>query len=265
MNVLILGSGAREHALALACARSALLGGLFVAPGNPGCAKIARTVPLDLADHEQVGAFCRREAIDLVVVGPEAPLVSGIVDHLKASGVACFGPSRDAARLEGSKGFAKDFCREFHIPTADYRRFENGIAAKAYIRERGAPIVVKADGLAGGKGVVVAGTIEEAEAAVDMLMRANSELVIEEFLDGEELSFFALCDGVSAIPFSGAQDHKRAGDGDVGPNTGGMGAYSPPNVMTPRLTERVMQRLSFQQFAVWPSAEHPFEACFSLG
>ena len=243
MNVLILGSGAREHALALACARSPLLGGLFVAPGNPGCAKIARTVRLDLVDHEQVGAFCRREAIDLVVVGPEAPLVSGIVDHLAELGVACFGPSKDAARLEGSKGFAKDFCREFHIPTADYRRFENRIAAKAYIRELGAPIVVKADGLASGKGVVVAGTIEEAEAAVDMLMRANSELVIEEFLDGEELSFFALCDGVTAIPFSGARDHKRAGDGDVGPNTGGMGAYSPPNVMTARLTERVMREI----------------------
>src|SRR5208283_1064704 len=243
MNVLILGSGAREHALALACARSPLLGGLFVAPGNPGCAKIARTVPLDLADHEQIGAFCRQESIDLVVVGPEAPLVSGIVDHLKPLGVACFGPSREAARLEGSKGFAKDFCREFHIPTADYRRFENRIAAKAYIRERGAPIVVKADGLAGGKGVAVAGTVEEAEAAVEMLMSANSELVIEEFLDGEELSFFALCDGVAAIPFSGAQDHKRAGDGDVGPNTGGMGAYSPASIVTPEIEREVMARI----------------------
>src|ERR1700727_621892 len=166
-NVLILGSGAREHALARACAKSAFIGKLFVAPGNPGCATVAHTVPLSLAEHEKVIAFCQREAIDLVIVGPEAPLVSGLADDLTDAGILCFGPTRDAAQLEGSKGYAKDFCREFGIPTSDYRRFRDPNAAKAYIRDRGAPIVVKADGLAAGKGVVVAKTLEAAEAAVE--------------------------------------------------------------------------------------------------
>src|SRR5208337_3155732 len=189
MNVLILGSGAREHALARACANSTQIGDLVVAPGNPGCAMIARIVHLELTDHEQIGAFCRRESIDLVVVGPEAPLVAGIVDDLAAMGVACFGPARAAARLEGSKGFAKDFCREFHIPTGKYRRFSDRKEAKAYLHDRGAPIVVKADGLAAGKGVVVAHSLDEAEAAVDALMAGSAEVVVEEFLEGEEVSF----------------------------------------------------------------------------
>ena len=247
-NVLILGSGAREHALARACAASPLAGNLFVAPGNPGCTAVARSVPLRVAEHAKVIAFCQMEAIDLVVIGPETPLVSGLADDLIDAGIKCFGPTKDAARLEGSKGYAKDFCREFGIPTGDYRRFRDPEEAKRYIRKRGAPIVVKADGLAAGKGVVVARTVEEAEAAVDRFLSsagtsAGAEIVVEEFLEGEEISFFALCDGVIAIPFSSAQDHKRVGEGDKGPNTGGMGAYSPPAIVTPRLTRRIMKEI----------------------
>jgi phosphoribosylamine--glycine ligase len=248
VNVLILGSGAREHALARACAKSAMIGNLFVAPGNPGCATIARTVPLSLADHATVTALCRTEAINLVVVGPEGPLVSGVANDLLSAGVLCFGPTREAARLEGSKGYAKDFCREFGIPTGDYRRFREPDEAKAYIRKRGTPIVIKADGLAAGKGVVVAKTLAEAEVAVDALLSgvfgsAGGEIVIEEFLEGEEVSFFALCDGETAVPFGSAQDHKRVGEGDTGPNTGGMGAYSPPPVMTTELSQRIMHEI----------------------
>jgi phosphoribosylamine---glycine ligase len=248
MNVLILGSGAREHALARACAKSPLIGSLFVAPGNPGCASVARTVPLSLSDHAKVIAFCLEETIDLVVVGPEGPLVSGVADDLIAAGVPCFGPTREAARLEGSKGYAKDFCREFGIPTGAYQLFREADEAKAYIHRVGAPIVVKADGLAAGKGVVVAKTVEEADAATDALLSgalgsAGSAIVIEEFLKGEEVSFFALCDGITATPFESAQDHKRVGDGDTGPNTGGMGAYSPPSLMTPELSQRIMREV----------------------
>jgi phosphoribosylamine--glycine ligase len=244
-NVLILGSGAREHALARACAKSPSIGALFVAPGNPGCATVARTAPLRAAEHAKVIAFCQREAIDLVVVGPEAPLVSGLADDLIVSGILCFGPTRDAAQLEGSKGYAKDFCREFGIPTGDYRRFRDPNEAKRYIRDSGVPIVIKADGLAAGKGVVVARTFEEAQTAVDASLSSGggspgAEIVVEEFLKGEEVSFFALCDGVTAMPFASAQDHKRVAEGDKGPNTGGMGAYSPPVIMTPELSQRVM-------------------------
>lgn len=246
-NVLILGSGAREHALARACAGSAHLGQLSVAPGNPGCAQFGRTVLLDLTEHGRIVEFCQNKSIDLVVVGPEAPLVAGIADDLAAAGIACFGPSRAAARLEGSKGYAKDFCREFGIPTGEYRRFSDRNEAKSYIRQLGAPVVVKSDGLAAGKGVVVAETISEAEAAVDALLTvlgsSKAEVVVEQFLRGEEVSFFALCDGTDAVPFSSAQDHKRVGDGDTGPNTGGMGAYSPPAIMTPELSERVMREI----------------------
>jgi len=248
MNVLILGSGAREHALARACANSPVIGSLFVAPGNPGCATVAQTVALSLTDNAKVTAFCRAESIDLVVVGPEGPLVSGLGDDLLAAGVSCFGPTKGAAKLEGSKVYAKDFCREFGIPTGAYRGFRDPDEAKAYIHQLGAPIVVKADGLAGGKGVVVANTLEEAEKGVDALLLAalGSEgltIVVEEFLEGEEVSFFALCDGVTAVPFASAQDHKRVGDGDTGPNTGGMGAYSPASVMTPALIQRVMREV----------------------
>ncbi len=247
LNVLILGSGGREHALARACGRSPKIGKLLVAPGNPGCATVAAVCDVNLANHRQVVALCKRQSIDLVVVGPEAPLVAGIADDLEKEGVACLGPTRLASRLEGSKGFTKDFCREFGIPTAEYRRFQARDEAKEYIRSRGTPIVVKADGLAAGKGVVIAASIDEAVAAVDTLLQksadAEAEIVVEDFLDGEEVSFFALCDGVSAAPFASAQDHKRVGDGDTGPNTGGMGAYSPPPIMTPEMTERVMREI----------------------
>ena len=248
MNVLILGSGAREQALALSAAKSPRLGRLFVAPGNPGCAETATLVAMDITDSAALVAFCHVNAIDLVVVGPEAPLVAGIADDLAAAGVACFGPSRAAAQLEGSKGFTKDFCREFGIPTGDYQRFREQEPALAHVRARGAPIVIKADGLAAGKGVVVAMTLEEAEAALHWLFdgafgEAGAEVVVEEFLPGEEVSFFALCDGARAMPFGAAQDHKRVGDGDTGPNTGGMGAYSPPPLMTEALSERVMREI----------------------
>jgi phosphoribosylamine---glycine ligase len=247
-NVLILGSGAREHALARACAKSTSVGSLFVAPGNPGCSTVAQTVPLSLAEHAHIISFCHREAIDLVVVGPESPLVSGIADDLIHAGILCFGPTKDAARLEGSKGYAKDFCREFGIPTSDYRRFRSADEAKMYIRDLGVPIVIKADGLCSGKGVVVAKTLEEAEDAVDALLSnaigsTRAEIVVEEFLEGEEVSFFTLCDGLVAMPFASAQDHKRAGENDRGPNTGGMGAYSPSTIVTPELSQRITREI----------------------
>lgn len=246
MNILLIGSGGREHALAWSMAASPLCDRLFIAPGNPGTAQHGTNVAIDIADHAALIEFCRKERIDFVMVGPEAPLVAGLVDDLTAAGIKAFGPTRAAAQLEGSKAFTKDFCAEFHIPTAAYRRFTDAEAAKAYIRNYGVPIVVKADGLAAGKGVVVATSFEEAEAAVDMMIgggfgEAGAELVVEAFLEGEEASFFALCDGKTAIPFGTAQDHKRAFDGDTGPNTGGMGAYSPATVVTPEIQARVMR------------------------
>ena len=248
MNILLLGSGGREHALAWKMAASPLTGRLFCAPGNAGIAQEAECVALDLADHAAIITFCRANSIDFVVVGPEAPLCAGIVDDLEAAGIKAFGPSRAAAQLEGSKGFTKDLCRSAGIPTADYERFSNAHEAKAYARSRGAPIVVKADGLAAGKGVVVAESLAEAEAAIEMILggelgEAGAELVIEEFLDGEEASFFALCDGETALPLASAQDHKRAFDGDKGPNTGGMGAYSPAPIIDAAMSARVMAEI----------------------
>ena len=248
MNILLIGSGGREHALARSLSASALCGRLFIAPGNPGTARAGTNVTLDVTDHRAVIDFCRVMAIGFVVVGPEAPLVAGLVDDLTAAGIKAFGPSRAAAQLEGSKAFTKDLCAEFDIPTAAYRRFTDAEAAKTYIRNYGVPIVVKADGLAAGKGVVVAMSFEEAEAAIDMMIggglgAAGAEVVIEAFLEGEEASFFALCDGTNAIPFGTAQDHKRVFDGDRGPNTGGMGAYSPAAVLTPELQARVMREI----------------------
>jgi len=218
---------------------------LYCALGNAGIAQQAQCVSLDLTDHTAIVAFCREHRIDLVVVGPEAPLCAGIVDDLESAGVKAFGPSRAAAQLERSKGFTKDLCRANGIPTAAYERFKHAPAAKAYIRSHGAPIVVKADGLAAGKGVIVAQSEAEAEAAVDMMFggglgEAGGEVVIEEFLDGEEASFFALCDGETAIPLATAQDHKRAFDGDKGPNTGGMGAYSPAPNIDAEMSDRIM-------------------------
>jgi phosphoribosylamine---glycine ligase len=249
MRVLIVGSGGREHALAWAIAASPLCDALFCAPGNPGIAEEASCVPVAANDSDGILALCRRERIDFVVIGPEAPLVAGLVDRLEAAGVGAFGPSAAAAALEGSKGFTKDLCAKYGIPTAAYGRFRDAESAKAFVRRRGAPIVVKADGLAAGKGVTVALTVEEALAAIDSALTlrrfgaAGSELVIEEFLEGEEASFFALLDGAHALPLATAQDHKRVGEGDTGPNTGGMGAYSPAPCLTPALEREVMERI----------------------
>jgi phosphoribosylamine--glycine ligase len=248
MNILLIGSGGREHALAWKMAASPLTDRLYCAPGNAGIANEAECVALDPADHAAVIAFCKDKRIDFVVVGPEAPLCAGIVDDLEVAGIKAFGPSKAAAQLEGSKGFTKDICRANNIPTAAYERFTAPEPAKDYVRNHGAPIVVKADGLAAGKGVVVAETVAQAEAAIDMMFEgglgtAGAEVVIEEFLEGEEASFFALCDGATAIPLASAQDHKRVFDGDKGPNTGGMGAYSPAPVMTPEMTARTMREI----------------------
>ncbi len=231
-----------------ALVKSPKLAKLFVAPGNPGTAKIAQNVALDLTDFSAVIDFCRIQAIGFVVIGPEQPLVDGLVDALEAAGLKAFGPSKAAARLEGSKGFTKDLCAKYNIPTGAYQRFTRREPALAYLREKGAPIVVKADGLAAGKGVVVAMTLAEAEAAVSHMFEgafgaAGAEVVIEAYLDGEEASFFALCDGEKALAFASAQDHKRVGDGDTGPNTGGMGAYSPAPVVTPEICARVMAEI----------------------
>ncbi|MCY0094127.1 phosphoribosylamine--glycine ligase [Hoeflea ulvae] len=248
MNVLLIGSGGREHALAWKIAQSPMLGTLYAAPGNPGIADHATLSALDVTDHDSVVAFCRDKAIDLVVVGPEAPLVAGLADALTGAGIPVFGPSAQAAQLEGSKGFTKDLCARENIPTGAYQRFNNAPKAKAYARAQGAPIVIKADGLAAGKGVTVAMTIEEALAAIEDCFEgafgeAGAEVVVEEFLGGEEASFFCLCDGKTALPFGTAQDHKRVGEGDTGPNTGGMGAYSPAAVMTSELIEQTMREI----------------------
>lgn len=248
MNILLLGSGGREHALAWKLAQSPLLDKLYAAPGNPGVADHAQIVALDLTDHAAVVTFCETQRIGLVVVGPEAPLVDGLTDSLRAAGFSVFGPSRAAAQLEGSKGFTKDLCARADIPTAGYVRAKSLEEARIALKDFGAPVVIKADGLAAGKGVVVAMTMEEAEAAVDDMFdgafgSAGAEVVVEEFLTGEEASFFALTDGATIVPFASAQDHKRVGDGDTGPNTGGMGAYSPARVLTPELEAQALSRI----------------------
>ena len=270
MNILLLGSGGREHALAWKIAGSPLVERFYCAPGNAGIAREAEVVALDLTDHAAVVAFCRRAKIDFVVVGPEAPLCAGIADDLEAAGFRTFGPSRAAARLEGSKGFTKDLCKAYAIPTGAYERFTAAEPAKAYVRAQGAPIVVKADGLAAGKGVVVAQTVDEALAAVDMMFEgglgaAGAEVVIEEFLDGEEASFFALCDGETAIPLASAQDHKRVHDGDEGPNTGGMGAYSPAPVMTPEVMRRTMDEIVLPTVRAMREMGCPFKGILFVG
>jgi len=270
MNVLLIGSGGREHALAAAIVKSPLLSRLFVAPGNPGTAKLAQNVALDVADAQAVIDFCRIQKIGFVVIGPEQPLVDGLVDALEAANIKAFGPSQAAARLEGSKGFTKDLCAKYHIPTGAYQRFTERAPALAYLRQQGAPIVVKADGLAAGKGVVVAMTLAEAEAAVETMFdgafgAAGAEVVIEAFLDGEEASFFALCDGEKALAFASAQDHKRVGDGDTGPNTGGMGAYSPAPVVTPEIAARVMQEIINPTVAAMKAEGCPFKGVLFAG
>lgn len=270
MNILLIGSGGREHALAWSLSASPLCDRLFIAPGNPGTAKHGTNVVVDVADHPAVIAFCRTMGIDFVVVGPEAPLVAGLVDDLKAAGIKAFGPSKAAAQLEGSKAFTKDLCAEFGIPTAAYRRFTDAEVAKTYVRNYGVPIVVKADGLAAGKGVVVATSFEDAEAAIDMMIggglgAAGAEVVIEAFLEGEEASFFALCDGRTAVPFGTAQDHKRVFDGDQGPNTGGMGAYSPAAVLTPELRDRVMREIVMPTLAGMQARGTPYTGILYAG
>ncbi|MBK9079153.1 MAG: phosphoribosylamine--glycine ligase [Hyphomicrobium sp.] len=248
MNVLLIGSGGREHALAWSLSSSPLLTKLYSAPGNAGIAELAECVTLNVSDHDAVIAFCRGHDITFVVIGPEAPLVAGLGDALAEAGIRHFGPTKAAAQLEGSKGFTKDLCREFNIPTAAYGRFKDAASAKSYLATQTIPIVVKADGLAAGKGVIIATTREEAEAAIDACFAgvfgaAGAEVVIEDYMDGEEASFFALCDGNTALALATAQDHKRVGDGDTGLNTGGMGAYSPAPIMTPEMIERTMAEI----------------------
>jgi len=249
MNVLVVGGGGREHALCWKIAASPLCDALYCAPGNAGIAEVAACQPVGAEDIDGLVALARDKSVDFVVVGPEAPLVAGLVDRLDEAGIPAFGPSAAAARLEASKGFLKDLCAAYDIPTADYGRFIDATSAKRFVRDSGAPIVVKADGLAAGKGVTVAASLAEAEAAIDEIMvaraygAAGASLVIEEYLEGEEVSFFALVDGETALPLISAQDHKRVGEGETGPNTGGMGAYSPAPALTEDLQAEVMERI----------------------
>ncbi|WP_312361184.1 phosphoribosylamine--glycine ligase [Ensifer sp.] len=270
MKVLLIGSGGREHALAWKIAQSPRLTRLYAAPGNPGIAEEATLVALDTDNHSDVVAFCLKEAIDFVVVGPEGPLVAGLADVLRAAGIAVFGPSAAAAQLEGSKGFTKDLCARYAIPTGAYGRFTDAETAKAYVRAEGAPIVIKADGLAAGKGVTVAMELDEALAAIDDCFdgafgAAGAEVVVEAYLDGEEASFFCLSDGKTALALASAQDHKRVGDGDTGPNTGGMGAYSPAPVMTPEMTERTMKEIIEPTMRGMAESGHAFSGVFFAG
>ncbi len=253
MKVLVIGNGGREHALAWKAAQSPLAEKIFVAPGNPGTAREAKVenVAISATDVPALVAFAQKEQIDLTIVGPEAPLVIGVVDAFREAGLTIFGPTQSAAQLEGSKAFTKDFLARHQIPTAEYQNFTEVEPALAYLREKGAPIVIKADGLAAGKGVIVAMTLKEAQDAVcDMLEgnafgNAGSRVVIEEFLDGEEASFIVMVDGKNVLPMATSQDHKRVGDADTGPNTGGMGAYSPAPVVTPEIHQRVMERIIY--------------------
>ena len=268
MNVLLIGSGGREHALAFALARSPLLTKLYAAPGNPGVGKLAELVSVKVNDHEAVIAFCKSHKIGFVVVGPEAPLVAGLVDDLAAAGIKAFGPSKFAAQLEGSKGFTKDICAKFDIPTAAYGRFTDEAKALAYLKKHGAPIVIKADGLAAGKGVTVAMNMAEAEHAVREIFAGRfggAECVIEECMEGEEASFFALSDGVNVLALATAQDHKRVGDGDVGPNTGGMGAYSPAPCMTEALCTETLEKIVKPTVAALASMGHPYKGVLYAG
>jgi phosphoribosylamine--glycine ligase len=270
MRILVVGSGGREHALCWVISASPLVERVYCAPGNGGIAEDAECVPIGVMDFAGIIAFCKQAAIDLVVVGPEAPLVAGLVDALEGEGIAAFGPSAAAAALEGSKGFMKDLCAREGIPTAAYRRFSDAGAAKAYIAVQGAPIVIKADGLAAGKGVVIAATLADANDAVDAVLggrfgAAGVEIVVEEFLAGEEASFFALCDGEHALPLAAAQDHKRVGDGDTGPNTGGMGAYSPCAAVTPAIEGQVMERMILPTVRAMAGDGRPFKGVLFAG
>ena len=270
MNVLLIGSGGREHALAWKLAQSPKLGKLFAAPGNPGIAEHARLVDIDPADHRATVDFCLKNSVELIVIGPEAPLVDGLADNLRTMGFCVFGPNRIPAQLEGSKGFTKDLCARHSIPTARYVRASDVLAAEAALGDFGFPVVVKADGLAAGKGVVIAQNEAEAQQAVEAMFDgdfggAGSAIVIEEFLAGEEASFFALTDGRTIMPFGSAQDHKRVGDGDTGPNTGGMGAYSPAAILTPELEEQVMAEILEPTVRALSEAGTPYSGILYAG
>ncbi len=270
MDILLIGSGGREHALAWKLTQSLHCDELYCAPGNAGIAQHAICVALDIMDNQAIVDFCRDKQIGFVVVGPEQPLVNGLVDALDTAGIAAFGPTAYAAQLEGSKGFTKDLCTEFNIPTAAYQRFNNAPKAKMYVRQQGVPIVIKADGLAAGKGVIVAMTLDEALDAIDMCFEgsfgeAGAEVVVEAFLEGEEASLFAICDGQTAMLVGTAQDHKRVGDGDTGPNTGGMGAYSPAAVLTQELIDEVMSGIIVPTLAGMHHRGHPFKGILYAG
>ena len=271
MRVLVVGGGGREHALCWAIAASPLCDKLYCAPGNPGIAESAECVAISADDLAGIVNFAVSNKIDFVVVGPEGPLVAGLVDRLAAAGIKAFGPSASAARIEGSKGFMKDLLTKNNIPTAWYGRFTDVKAAKTYVRQKGAPIVVKADGLAAGKGVVLCKTVLEAEAAIDSMMTAKAfgsagqEIVVEEFLEGEEVSYFALVDGTSVLAFGTAQDHKAVGDGDTGPNTGGMGAYSPAPIVDTALDERIMGEIIHPTVRSMTAARAPFKGVLFAG
>jgi phosphoribosylamine---glycine ligase len=271
MRILVVGGGGREHALTWAIAASPLCDKLYCAPGNAGIAEEAECLAIAAEDVPALVEFAKSKAIDFVVVGPEAPLVLGLVDRLREAGIKAFGPSAAAAALEGSKAFMKDLCAKYDIPTASYGRFIDAERARGFVRTRGAPIVVKADGLAAGKGVIIAQTVAEAEDAIDVMLlqeqfgQAGAEVVIEEFLEGEEASFFALVDGETALPLASAQDHKRAYDGDRGPNTGGMGAYSPAPVVSEALAEEIMARIIRPTMAAMAAEGRPFKGVLYAG
>jgi phosphoribosylamine--glycine ligase len=271
MQILIVGSGAREHALALAVSRSPLCTKIYAAPGNPGMAGIAELAAIPVTETERLVAFADNREIDFVIVGPDAPLALGLVDAMTARGILTFGPTRMAARLESSKAFTKDLCRAHGIPTAAAETFADVEAAQDYVRTQGLPIVIKADGLALGKGVTIARTLEEADAAIEEALtggrfgEAGERILIEEFLEGEEASFFALVDGRRAIPFASAQDHKAAWDGDKGPNTGGMGAYSPAPVVTPEVEARIMDQIVLPTVNAMAADGSPFRGVLYAG
>ncbi|MBQ8682581.1 MAG: phosphoribosylamine--glycine ligase [Selenomonadales bacterium] len=271
MQVLVIGGGGREHALAWKAAQSASVEKVYCVPGNPGIAQIAECVPMDISDNDALAAFAAENKIDLTIVGPEVPLANGIVDVFRAKGLAIFGPSQAAAQIEGSKSFAKDLMKKYGIPTAAFEVFTEAEAAKAYIVEQGAPIVIKADGLAAGKGVVVAMTLDEALEAVDMMMcdhafgTAGCQVVVEEFLTGEEASILTFCDGTTIVPMISSQDHKRAYDNDEGPNTGGMGTYAPAPVVTADVLARVQKEILEPTVAAMKAEGMPYTGCLYAG
>jgi phosphoribosylamine--glycine ligase len=271
MKILVVGSGGREHALGWKLKQSPLVSELISAPGNPGLEELGRCIAIAADNAAELAAFAAREQVGLVVIGPEATAAAGLADHLEQLGIPCFGPSQAAAELEASKAFTKDFCARHNIPTADYKVFDDAIRAKAYLGDREPPFVIKADGLAAGKGVVIAETRREADAAIDEILflrkfgTAGQRIVIEDFLPGEEASFFAFCDGETAIPLTAAQDHKRAYDGDKGPNTGGMGAYSPAPIFSDAMRDLTMERIVLPTVRGMKAEGRPFKGVLFPG